>query len=161
VKTKYLKWISALTIFGLVLLGLSQWIVCYSLGSTELKVVFTVVDTSGNPIESAKVRIVSYGGWYRGAIEVGQEEFAITTDSMGVASYTCHHNWVTSTENVFGITLTRNVRLPYWRVIVSAPGYLESENLRVDAMANQRRIRQVGTREDELPFTVELDRRVD
>jgi hypothetical protein len=118
----------------------------------------TVVDETGKPIEGAQVEVVSYGGWYDEAPKgTKPEEFVLKTNAIGEVSYTCHRAWVVSSENVFGLTLSRSVRLPHWRVCLSAEGYLGREDIQIDTPENRRLTRIVGTRKDELAVTFPLN----
>jgi len=109
------------------------------IGATDLEVEFVVCDgTTGKPVEGAKVICVAENEFGEGADE---KEFALETDTHGIARRICHHRTCTGARSGLGFTNTFNVRMPPWRVCVSASGFEPSDVIQLNTLEPKRVLR--------------------
>ena len=139
-----------LLVLAMVLLPVVQdvaWV-----GSTDLTVEFTVTDAdTGLPVEGAAIFVHDELNSRANSMPAKPR---FVTDRAGLARETFPDQMTHGHRCYLTFTDTRSVRVPYWRVWVTAPGFSETEPVLITSY--EKSVQRLGPREDRLVVPIAL-----
>ena len=123
-------------------------------GRTDLTLEFVVTDAvTGQPIEGADVSIHSSGGFYA---EREEMDLLLKSDQQGAARYVSRDNMCCGAESTLRFTDTFSAHMPYWSVVVSAPGYVATEPFGLHDHPARASVKRTAPRQSKVVIPIAL-----
>ena len=135
-------WLVGLAAIPLAVWGCDRLQTIHWVGHTDLEIEFVVTEAAtGQPVEGAKIAVVSEGGFYR---EREEKELTLVTGQDGIASRVCHDSMCFGTQSGLRFKDTFVVHLPWWHYRVTADGFEPSELAYLVVLEYIRQVKRIG-----------------